>query len=150
MSEPQPPLVPGRSCEGCTLCCKLTAIPELKKPAQRWCQHVDIGKGCTIYEDRPPVCRQFYCGWLIDERIGDDWRPRDIRMFVKFQSKRIVLFVDKDRRDAWRKEPYLSQLRAWARAALPYDGEVLVLDGSRTLRIFPDREIDVTAQHPMG
>lgn len=56
-----------RSCGSCSMCCKVLGIPELDKPADKWCQHCDPGNdGCTIYEDRPPVCRTFECIWLQD------------------------------------------------------------------------------------
>jgi hypothetical protein len=135
--EDVPHLVPGRSCQDCTLCCKLVAVFELEKPAQQWCQHCEIGKGCMIYDTRPADCRTFYCGWLLDERISDDWRPSHCRMVVKFEPKRIVIHVDKDRRDQWRKEPFHSQIRAWARAGMAHEGEVIVWEGPNALRIHP-------------
>jgi hypothetical protein len=135
-----PTLVAGRSCKDCTACCKLVAVQELQKPAQTWCQHCKIGVGCNIYDVRPADCRTFYCGWLLDERIGDAWRPRDSKMVVKFEPKRIIIHVDKDRRDAWRKEPYHSQIREWARASMVHDGEVIVLEGKEALRIHPAGE----------
>ena len=30
---------------GCTACCRLLSIPELKKPAQTWCEDCGIGEG---------------------------------------------------------------------------------------------------------
>jgi hypothetical protein len=135
-----PKLVPGRSCDGCTACCKLVAVAELNKPAQSWCDHCSIGKGCTIYETRPEDCRTFYCGWLLDERIADAWRPRDSKIVVKFEPKRIVVHVDKDRKDAWRKEPFASQVRAWAQAGVMHQGDVIVWEGKDALRIGPTGE----------
>jgi hypothetical protein len=81
-----PPLAPGRSCEGCTTCCKLLSIDELKKPAQTWCQHCEIGVGCKIYSERPDDCRTFYCGWVLDGAIGDEWDPRRSKMVIKFED----------------------------------------------------------------
>lgn len=48
-----PQLVAGRSCAGCTLCCKLLAVEALAKPRAKWCPHCDSKQGCTIYETRP-------------------------------------------------------------------------------------------------
>lgn len=140
MTENAPTLVAGRSCEGCTQCCKLVAVHEIEKPPQRWCQHCTIGEGCQIYETRPADCRTFYCGWLLDPRIGDDWHPAHSKMVVKFEPTRIIIFVDKDRRDAWRKEPYHSQIRAWAQAGMAHQGEVIVWEGLDALRIHPAGE----------
>src|SRR5689334_21390336 len=138
--EDVPQLVPGRSCQDCTLCCKLVAVFELEKPAQEWCQHCEIGKGCKIYEARPADCRTFYCGWLLDERISDDWRPSRWKMVVQCEPTRIVIHVDKDRREQWRKEPFHSQVRAWARAGMAHEGEVIVWEGEEALRIHPAGE----------
>lgn len=140
MSEATPQLVPGRSCEGCTACCKLVAVHELNKPAGAWCEHCEIGVGCKIYPTRPDDCRTFYCGWVLDERMGPEWEPSHARMVVKFQPRRIIVFVDKDRRDAWRKEPYHTQIRKWAQAGMAHDGEVLVWEGPEALRIHPAGE----------
>jgi hypothetical protein len=135
-----PPLVPGRSCKDCTLCCKLVSVYEIEKPAQSWCEHCTIGVGCRIYDMRPADCRTFYCGWLLDPRISDAWEPNKCKMVVKFEPKRIVIHVDRDRRDQWRKEPYHSQIRAWAQAGMAYQGEVIVWEGLEALRIHPAGE----------
>ena len=140
MTATAPAAAPGRSCDGCTMCCKIFGIPELEKPRHEWCGHCEIGKGCKIYEARPADCRTFYCGWLLDERISDDWRPSHCKMVVKFEPKRIVIHVDKDRRDQWRKEPFHSQIRAWARAGMAHEGEVIVWEGKEALRIHPAGE----------
>jgi hypothetical protein len=70
-------LAPGRGCGGCTMCCKVLKIdvPELKKLAAVSCDHCHEGAGCKIYENRPQVCRGWYCGWRRMEYLGDDWRP---------------------------------------------------------------------------
>ena len=140
MPDATPQLVPGRSCQDCTLCCKLLAVHELQKPSQSWCDHCEIGVGCNIYEARPGDCRTFYCGWRLDPRISDAWRPRDSRMVVKFESKRIAIHVDRDRKDQWRKEPFQSQIRAWARAGTLYDGDVIVWEGKEAIRVGPAGE----------
>jgi uncharacterized protein len=122
------------------MCCKLVAVHELEKPAQSWCEHCDIGNGCRIYDTRPTDCRTFYCGWLLDPHISDDWLPSKSKMVVKFEPKRIVIHVDKDRKDAWRKEPFNAQIRAWARAGLAHGGDVIVWEGKDALRIYPAGE----------
>ena len=63
-------------CGTCTACCKVFAIPEIKKPLGEWCQHCDIGKGCKIYEQRPPICRAFECLWLQSQKHpGAEFEP---------------------------------------------------------------------------
>jgi hypothetical protein len=69
-------LVPDRDCGGCTVCCKHLAIdvPQLKKPAGVLCLHCHEAKGCAIYETRPDVCMNWYCGWRRFP-LEDSWRP---------------------------------------------------------------------------
>lgn len=55
------------SCGDCTACCEVFRIDELEKPKGVLCTHCD--KGCTIYEQRPKVCQDFKCGYLVN-----DWR----------------------------------------------------------------------------
>lgn len=54
----------GRTCGGCTACCKPFTIPEIDKLDGGWCVHSIKGKGCGIYETHPAVCRRFECLWL--------------------------------------------------------------------------------------
>lgn len=145
-----PPLARGRSCEGCTVCCKLPEAASVKKPAQTWCSHCAIGEGCRIYDQRPDECRTFFCGWVLDEGLDDAWRPERSRMLVKFEPGRIVIHVDKDRKGAWRREPFLSQIRTWAQAALLHRGEVIIWDGADRLRIMPDGQAVATAAPRRG
>ncbi len=65
-----------RACGRCTVCCVELKIdvPQLRKKARVPCRHL-TQSGCGIYEGRPPVCRQFLCGWRLFEELGDDWRP---------------------------------------------------------------------------
>ncbi len=62
-----PPL-DGRTCGGCTLCCFLPEIntPELQKPAAQLCRNC-TGGGCSIYDHRPEICRDWHCAW---RRVG--------------------------------------------------------------------------------
>jgi len=74
--EFQHTLVPGRECGFCTVCCYATHVdtPEFKKAQGEVCKHC-TGRGCGIYETRPPICRTFHCGWRYTAALGDDWRP---------------------------------------------------------------------------
>jgi hypothetical protein len=67
-------------CGSCTACCRVYAIPAFDKPAGKWCEYCDIGKGCKAYETRPKhECADFECLWLEMNRLGhepaDDLRP---------------------------------------------------------------------------
>jgi hypothetical protein len=65
-----------RQCGACTVCCTELKIqtPELAKKAGTACGHLMAG-GCSIYDSRPPVCRQFLCGWRLLAELDDGWRP---------------------------------------------------------------------------
>ena len=132
----------ARDCGGCTLCCKVLAIPELEKPKDVWCRHCSIGEGCTIYTGRPKPCREFDCGWLQSEGIPDHWYPAKSKMVMAFEldGRRIVVHVDPSRANAWRQSPYYDDLRQ-----LAADGgrQVVIYVGTRATVILPDREIDL-------
>ena len=83
-------LVKQRNCDGCTKCCEgyfsdiVYGIPFHEgKP----CHFVDIGKGCTIYEDRPKSpCQDFRCGWIADENIPLWMKPNLVDAVVAYSN----------------------------------------------------------------
>ena len=124
--HPSPTIVPGRSCGTCTLCCRLPDIDLFDKPANAWCRYCMEGKGCSIYADRPSVCRDFLCLWMTDDALGEAWEPSRSHMMIYRQGPQITVLVDPDHPDIWRREPYHTQLRAWAEGAAPQGGYVIV------------------------
>lgn len=76
--------IPSRECGNCTVCCKVLPIrsPELNKTSHVLCKHCDEGQGCRIYETRPVLCRNYYCGWRMWDALPDDWRPDKSGVFV--------------------------------------------------------------------
>ncbi|MEK7435432.1 MAG: hypothetical protein AAB150_00950 [Pseudomonadota bacterium] len=108
-------------CDGCTACCKVLKIEELNKPAHTWCAHCRIGSGCGIYATRPESCRVYECVWLQSQRGGRplpaEMRPDKSRvvMGVTNQGDDLVLYVNPDRRDAWRRGAtgkFVAEMRA--------------------------------------
>jgi hypothetical protein len=139
--QPSPAAPPGRSCAGCTLCCKLLSVAALDKPRLVWCVHCAPGSGCTIYDRRPAICRSFQCGWLRDPVLGDHWQPARSKMVVSYESAaRIAIHVDPGRPDGWRREPYYSEIKRWARAAAERQGQVIVWQGAVAIAVLPDRD----------
>jgi hypothetical protein len=125
------------------MCCKLTEIAELNKPQDVWCRHFKSGTGCTIYGERPPVCRTFQCVWTLDPQLGEDWRP-DRAKFVLTQIKhQLIILVDPGFPDAWRKAPYFAQIKAWSNKRKSRFGWVLVRAHGHFIVVFPEAEIDV-------
>jgi hypothetical protein len=140
-----PTLVSNRSCEDCTLCCKLAEVKALAKPMGRWCQHCDVGRGCRIYDARPDECRVFYCLYRLAPGIDEIWRPNTSHMVMTFeaQTKRLNVWVDTDFSGIWRTPPYLEQLRQLALQRLREQGSLVVWEGDHAFAILPDRDIDL-------
>ena len=87
---PTEPL-PGRSCDGCTLCCKIMGVPEINKPRESWCSYCERGVGCRIYETRPEGCRNFLCGWLTNPRFGREWKPDRSKIVITAKRDGTIL-----------------------------------------------------------
>ena len=138
-------IVEGRSCEGCAMCCYLARIDALGKPAGVWCQHTPTKKRCQIHGQHPQECRDFHCGYLTVASLGEEWKPSKskIMMVAELGGKRMTAVVDPARPDAWKKEPFRGQLRAWAEAAKSFDGQVCVRVGERWWVVLEDSEIDL-------
>ncbi len=124
------------------MCCKIMTVDEIAKPRNKWCPHCDIGKGCKIYETRPPSCRLFYCQFLKEARFPDHWRPSRSRMVLIYNgdAMRLCVYVDTDRPDAWRKEPYYSELKTWARNGVASKTQIVVFVGDHLTVVLPDRD----------
>jgi Fe-S-cluster containining protein len=149
-SIPEPVLVPGRSCAGCTLCCKIMTVEEIAKPRNKWCQHCDIGKGCKIYDARPEACRLFYCHYLKEGGIAEHWKPSQSRMMMTYnnEAQRLCVYVDPARPDAWRKDPYYADLKTWAKNAVASKSQVVVFVGDDVTVILPDRDKPIGRVRP--
>jgi hypothetical protein len=128
----KPPIVPGKSCGSCTKCCTVMGIAELKKPAWEECPNVVKGIGCKIYADRPPSCRQFICGWLLDPYMGEDLKPENCHVvFYQRSEQHIVATVDAAYPDAWRKPNVIEFLHRLAKANAPHR-KVILMEKGRT------------------
>lgn len=134
-----------RSCGACSLCCKVLGIAALEKPRGKWCSHCRPGRGCTIYEERPEECRTFRCLWLLDFRLGDEWKPSNCKFVIAAdtENNRVDIHADASAPGAWRREPYISTLRQLAAAALGQGGMVLAIEGGRSTLVLPDRGVDL-------
>ena len=134
----QPPI---RPCDGCTMCCKVMGIAALNKPRGIWCTHCQRGVGCRIHEKRPEECRSFACLWLVDGRLGPEWRPDKSRLVITpSDDGGLEIRCDPGYPMAWRKEPYYSQILDWARAVAPQYGTVTVCVGKMLTLVSVDGE----------
>ena len=91
-----------RTCGTCTMCCKLLAVPELKKPEGIWCDGCAIGVGCRIYNHKPQACTEFECLWL--KGYGEDnERPDKTKIVITVQADGETLTFFEDRPGLTRK-----------------------------------------------
>lgn len=94
-----------KTCDGCTLCCKLARVhtDNLDKPTNVWCRHCDIGKGCKIYDHQPQMCKDFFCGWIMDESLADELRPDRVHLYPsgQFSEQVLKIIVDPEHADSW-------------------------------------------------
>ena len=142
-------IIPGRSCGECSLCCKLPRIEAFDKPVGVWCAHCAPGRGgCTIYETRPDECRTFLCAWLTSPALGPEWRPNKCKMFVRHEGNLIAIHVDPGDPQAWRREPFFRQIKAFAASAAGTAQQVAIYIKDRVIVVLPNKEVDVGTMKP--
>jgi hypothetical protein len=114
-------------CGTCTACCQVFSIPPLNKKIGVWCQHCDIGKGCRIYQDRPKMCREFACLWLLSQtqekseaRLGPELRPDRSKVVISPSTDHEVIYFTTmpGYPDAWRKPVFKTLLDRLVRGGL--------------------------------
>jgi hypothetical protein len=138
----------GRGCGECTLCCNVMAIEELAKPVSSWCPHCKPGRGCLIYPNRPAECRTFKCLWLVNDLLDHNWKPNKARLVLTTSKDGIEVRCDPGFPDAWRKEPFRSEIQQWAVSGETHDVTVVVVVGQRMILVAPDREFDLGIVQP--
>lgn len=137
-----PGLVPGRSCETCTVCCKAFAIPEVDKGPGQWCRHVVQARGCGIHAERPQTCRLFFCHWMRNGALGPEWRPDRAKfvMYTEMEGRRLVVAPDVGAPGSWRRAPYYAQMKRWAALGAAKNNQLIVFNGDRATAVLPDRD----------
>jgi len=119
------------------------AIEELAKPADLWCSHCKPGRGCLIYANRPAECQAFSCRWLVDDRLDQHWKPSKSKLVLTTSEDGIEIRCDPGFPDAWRKEPFRSEIRGWAVSGETLDMTVVVMSGQKLILVTADREFDL-------
>jgi hypothetical protein len=143
----------GRACGNCTLCCKLISIDteEITKPANKWCEHCEIGKGCGIYAERPTACRTWSCMWLTNPLVADYWFPAKSKMVLFWAPmsspipphNTLEVHVDPSFVGRWREEPWFSDIRRTAKLGLDTGKGLtcIVVGGVRRWLVLPNKEV---------
>jgi hypothetical protein len=83
------PLVAGRSCGECNVCCVALTIddPELQKVQGYRCPHAQADHSCGIYATRPQACRAFYCGWRRLKWVREPLRPDRSGVLIRLHGE---------------------------------------------------------------
>lgn len=74
-----------RSCGGCTACCKTHVEYGMKIAGGDYCDHCQIGKGCSIYERRPFACQIYRCAWVCGKGEEID-RPDRLKVVMDLKG----------------------------------------------------------------
>jgi hypothetical protein len=96
----------ARACDGCTACCFILGVDAVPKAPFSPCPHAIEGKGCGIYETRPPACAADGCLYMLDPRapLADDDHPKKLGLafFLRPQEtlNRTTVFAYETRENA--------------------------------------------------
>jgi hypothetical protein len=143
-------------CGSCTACCRVFDIPQLSKPAGKWCQHCDIGKGCKIYDDRPKPCVEFECLYFQSqkrenpsERLPLSLRPDNCKVVFAPSTNEEVLaaLTMPGSPTAWRR----SDVRNLIDKIVKHNNMAVVCGAARSTRrtlVAQDGEHDVYLTEP--
>lgn len=75
-----------RSCDGCTKCCDGHLGGEVQGKtfyAGKPCHFVALGRGCSIYDDRPvDPCQSYECSWRKSEALPMWMKPSEVNVIV--------------------------------------------------------------------
>ena len=79
------PFIPERSCGDCDACCRwlINEVNGYMTTPASPCHF--LGKGCTIYSDRPQTCRDYFCGYI--QGITPEWMKPSLSGFIVTPEK---------------------------------------------------------------
>ena len=110
-----------RKCKECTACCSGTLYGMAKghyfgngTPCHF------LNKNCTIYEDRPPMCRDFQCLWLKDQTFPTWMKPSTVYLLIVPKKNHlfeyyIVYNMQVSPADKSKQDYALKYFQTWAR-----------------------------------
>lgn len=142
-------------CQDCTGCCIVFEVKPVGKAFGEPCKHLGntlFGTGCTIYEQRPDVCRNYVCLWLDSQRrievpsLPENMRPNVTKVVLgwPYGVDRETLFVYPypEHDDAWRKAP----VGPYLKGVLARGGKVVIVLGDKRIAIKGDMAFVGTEQ----
>lgn len=84
-----------RTCGHCQECCVRLPVRELHKGANERCTHQRDRKfGCAIYKGRPPSCKIWSCGWLLNGPYSEELRRPDVCHYTIDPTPDFIRHVD--------------------------------------------------------
>lgn len=87
-----------RECGTCTKCCEGYLSGNIKGKSfysGKPCHFVALGKGCSIYEERPKEpCISYKCSWLVDENIPEWFKPNEINAIVDVRKIQNISYLN--------------------------------------------------------
>jgi hypothetical protein len=111
--------VPGRTCEGCTKCCEGSLTGKISdtitiSPGVP-CALVELGKGCTAYDERPVhPCKQFKCLWLVEKLVPESLKPSESNIILVIEEVKKMRYLAAVEAGARLDSEYLSWLIIFA------------------------------------
>ena len=116
-----------KMCGECNLCCKVYDVEDFEKKAGQHCHNSGREGGCGIWGLHPKSCQDFKCLWLKHDDMSGLWRPDNAGFVMRLEAggRNVIIDVDPDRPDAWKAEPYYSQIKAWSEIMPRNEGLVL-------------------------
>lgn len=116
-----------RVCGGCTLCCTVLRVDELRKLGGVPCPQLRADPpGCGIHATRPGICRRYRCLWL-EGKLDEEDRPDRLGAVVDLVSQAGIahLLIREAEPGATLRSPRLRAIAERFREAVP----VRIADG---------------------
>ena len=112
-----------------------------------------VGAAVRSMTSRPPICRGYFCGWMLSPNVSDDWYPLKCHMIIslgKFNGiQTVTVTVDSNYPWMWKERPYYAQLKQMAGRGLHVQSQddillVHVRVDNRVWLLMPDKDIEIT------
>lgn len=116
--------VPVRECSGCTVCCYVAHVPEIRKRSNSLCPKCVARVGCREYRDRPQSCKNFECSWRSGE-VGAGLKPDECGVMFERVGRFLVGFTGRTNPRAWAAAAVIDEIKRHLSAGTP----VFVLEG---------------------
>lgn len=140
-------------CADCDGCCRVFEIKTdatvdrigLDKAFGIPCKYIGptpVGHGCTVYQDRPDVCRNYVCLWLEGERLnatlGEALRPNVSKVVLGWpwgiDKETLFVYPYPGFENNWRVPPVSTYLRS----VLARGAKIVVVLGKHRIAISGD------------